>query len=75
MMPYNHRVRTTVQGRVYLLPVNLLTINQLFGAALGPDEARAFIADQADSSITEPRNFEEQALKFMGRRLYEAFFL
>lgn len=75
MMPYNHRVRTTVGDRVYLLPVNLLTINQLFDTAFGPDEARAFIADQADSSIGEPRNFEEQALKFMGRKLYEAFFL
>ena len=75
MMPFNHRVRTTVQGRVYLLPVNLLTINQLFGTTLGPDDAQAFIAGQADSSIGEPRNFEEQALKFMGRRLYEAFFL
>ncbi|HET9646707.1 MAG TPA: UDP-galactopyranose mutase [Microlunatus sp.] len=75
MMPYNHRVRTTVGGRVYLLPVNLLTINQLFHTALGPAEARAFIAEQADSTIDEPRNFEEQALKFMGRRLYEAFFL
>ena len=75
MMPFNHRVRTTVQGCVYLLPVNLLTINQLFGTTLGPDDAQAFIAAQADSSIGEPRNFEEQALKFMGRRLYEAFFL
>ena len=75
MMPYNHRVRTTVHGRVYLLPVNLLTINQLFETALSPDEAKAFIAEQADSSIGEPANFEEQALKFMGRRLYEAFFL
>lgn len=75
MMPFNHRVRTTVGGRVYLLPVNLLTINQLFEKTFGPDEARAFIAQQADSSIVEPRNFEEQALKFMGRRLYEAFFL
>ena len=75
MMPFNHRVRTTVDGRVYLLPVNLLTINQLFETALSPAEAREFIAEQADSSIDEPRNFEEQALKFMGRRLYEAFFL
>ena len=75
MMPYNHRVRTTVDGRVYLLPVNLLTINQLFATAMGPDEARSFIAAQADASIAEPANFEEQALKFMGRRLYEAFFL
>ena len=75
MMPFNHRVRTTVQGRVYLLPVNLLTINQLFETTFSPDEARAFIAEQADATIGEPRNFEEQALKFMGRRLYEAFFL
>ncbi|SEP58924.1 UDP-galactopyranose/dTDP-fucopyranose mutase family protein [Microlunatus flavus] len=75
MVPYDHRVRTTVGGRVYSLPVNLMTINQLFGTALGPDDARTFIAAQADSSIGEPRNFEEQALKFMGRDLYEAFFL
>jgi UDP-galactopyranose mutase len=27
-----------------------------------------------DKSIAEPRNFEEQALKFIGRELYEAFF-
>lgn len=75
LVPYYHRVRTTVGGRVYLLPVNLLTINQLFQTALNPDQARAFIAEQADSSIEVPRNFEEQALKLMGRRLYEAFFL
>ena len=75
MVPYDHRVRTTVGGRVYSLPVNLMTINQLFGTALGPEDAKAFIAGQADASIGEPRNFEEQALKFMGRDLYEAFFL
>lgn len=73
MVPYNHRVRTTVGGRVFLLPVNLLTINQLFGTAMGPAEARAFIAEQADASIGEPANFEEQALKSVGRRIYETF--
>lgn len=74
MVPFNHRVRTTVGGRVYLLPLNLLTINQLFETALSPDEARDFIAAQSDQSIGEPANFEEQALKFVGRRIYEAFF-
>ena len=74
MVPYNHRVRTTVGGTVHLLPVNLLTINQLFGVALRPDEAREFVAEQADTTIEEPANFEEQALRFMGRKLYEAFF-
>jgi UDP-galactopyranose mutase len=75
MMPYHHRVRTTVGGRVYPLPVNLLTINQLFQTSLRPQEARVFVAAEADSSIAEPSNFEEWALKSMGRRLYEAFFL
>ena len=74
MVPFNHRVRTTVGGRVYLLPVNLLTINQLFETAMGPDEAREFIEMQSDPTIGEPANFEEQALKFVGRRIYEAFF-
>lgn len=74
LVPFNHRVRTTVGGRVYLLPVNLLTINQLFESALTPAEARQFIAEQADQGIAEPANFEEQALKFVGRRIYEAFF-
>lgn len=73
MVPYEHRVRTTVGGRVYSLPINLHTINQFFDRALSPDEARRFIADRADRTIGEPANFEEQALKFVGRELYEAF--
>jgi len=72
--PYFHRVRATVGGKVYALPVNLLTINQFFGTALRPDEARAFIAARADASIAEPRSFEEQALRFIGPELYRAFF-
>ena len=74
MVPFNHRVRTTVGGRVFLLPINLLTINQLFGEAFDPEAARKFIEAQADQSIGDPLNFEEQALKFVGRQIYEAFF-
>lgn len=73
-MPYKNRVKTTVQGRVFSLPINLHTINQFFGTALRPDEARAFIAEKGDSTITDPQTFEEQALRFVGRDLYEAFF-
>ncbi len=39
-----------------------------------PDEARAFIETQADLTITDPKTFEEQALRFVGADLYEAFF-
>ncbi|KQQ38207.1 UDP-galactopyranose mutase [Rhizobium sp. Leaf306] len=72
-MPYVNRVKTTSGGRVFLLPINLHTINQFFGKTLRPDEARQFIASLADTSIGEPKTFEEQALKFVGRDLYEAF--
>lgn len=72
-LPYKNRVKSTVDGQVYSLPVNLHTINQFFGKALRPDEARAFIAAKAEP-IAEPQNFEEQALAFIGRDLYEAFF-
>ncbi len=73
-LPYKNRVKTTVGGQVYSLPVNLHTINQFFGKTLRPDEARAFIEAQADTSIADPQTFEEQALRFVGRALYEAFF-
>lgn len=73
-MPYEHRVKTTSQGSVYSLPVNLHTINQFYGKTLRPEEARAFIEKQADTSIEEPQSFEEQALRFVGTDLYEAFF-
>ena len=73
-MPFQNRVKTTAQGAVYSLPINLLTINQFFGETLRPDEARAFIGGKADRSISDPQTFEEQALRFIGPELYGAFF-
>ena len=72
--PYTNRVKSTTQGRVYSLPINLLTINQFFGETLSPNEAKSFIESKADMSITDPQSFEEQALRFVGNDLYEAFF-
>lgn len=73
--PYRNRVKSTVGGAVYSLPVNLHTINQFFGRTFAPAEARTFIeTTQADTTITDPQSFEEQALRFVGRDLYEAFF-
>ncbi|MEC7763123.1 MAG: UDP-galactopyranose mutase [Pseudomonadota bacterium] len=73
-MPYKNRVKSTTQGQVFSLPVNLHTINQYFGKTMRPDEARAFIEEQADTSIEDPQTFEEQALRFVGPDLYAAFF-
>lgn len=73
-MPYVNRVKAITGGRVYTLPINLLTINQFFSKTLRPIEAKAFIESLADHSLGEPHTFEEQALRFIGRELYEAFF-
>ncbi|WP_214650083.1 UDP-galactopyranose mutase [Palleronia pontilimi] len=72
--PYKNRVKTTSRGAVYSLPVNLHTINQFFGRTMRPNEARAFIEERADMTITDPQSFEEQALRFVGPELYAAFF-
>lgn len=73
-MPYTNRVKAVYKGNVYLLPVNLHTINQFFNKTLRPDEARAFIESKADKTIVDPQNFEEQAISMIGWELYAAFF-
>ena len=41
---------------------------------MNPEEAKNFIHSISDKDIGDPHTFEEQALKFVGRDLYEAFF-
>lgn len=74
MMPYVNRVKTTVNGKVFSLPINLHTINQFFETTCSPSEARALIESKSDQNIVDPQTFEEQALRFVGKELYEAFF-
>lgn len=71
---YVNRVKASIPQGVFSLPINLHTINQFYQKRFTPTEARAFIESIADKTIAEPRNFEEQALRFIGRDLYEAFF-
>ena len=72
--PFVNRVKASIGKGVFSMPINLHTINQFFGKRFGPDEAREFVSQLGDQSISEPANFEEQALKFIGKDLYEAFF-
>jgi UDP-galactopyranose mutase len=72
--PYVHRVKAQSKGKTYSLPINLFTINQFFNKNFSPAEAREFLATLGDKSITDPQNFEEQALHFIGADLYKAFF-
>lgn len=73
-MPFTNRVKAIYNGRVYSLPINLMTINTFFGKTFSPNEAAAFIESKGDKSIDDPQTFEEQAVRFLGQELYEAFF-
>lgn len=73
-MPFVNRVKAIYNERVYSLPINLMTINGFFGKNFSPTEAAAFMAEIGDKSIADPQTFEEQAMRFVGKDLYEAFF-
>ncbi|WP_093081076.1 UDP-galactopyranose mutase [Pseudonocardia oroxyli] len=71
---YQHRVFARVGEQVYAFPMNLALINQFFGKAHTPDEARALIAAQSSEVETaKAENLEEKAISLIGRPLYEAF--
>ena len=72
--PFINRVKAMTTRGVFSLPINLHTTNQFSGKKFTPDEARPFISSLGRQYIKEPANFEEQALKFFGRELYETFF-
>ena len=74
LVPYRHRVMAQVKGRIYSMPINLLTINQFFGTTLNPAAARSFLNQKRRKDIEVPSNFEEQALSMVGEEMYYAFF-
>jgi UDP-galactopyranose mutase len=72
--PNVNRVKAITEKGVFSLPVNLLTINQFFDKALTPAQARDFVGGLGEKGIKEPKSFEDQALKFLGKDLYKNFF-
>jgi UDP-galactopyranose mutase len=74
LRPYVHRVKAQTKTGIFPLPINLQTINLFFNKQFTPAEAINFVASLGDNNIEHPKNFEEQALKFIGKELYEAFF-
>jgi len=72
--PYVHRVKAMHNGKIYSLPVNLHTLNQFFNKTFTPQTAKPFLEALGNKGISHPQNFEEQALHFIGKELYHAFF-
>ncbi len=59
------------KDELYNLPFNMNTFSRMWGVRT-PAEAKAIIAEQvAREAIEEPKNLEEQALKLVGRDIYE----
>lgn len=71
--PYEHRVLASVDGMLVPIPINLNTINQLYGLKLSSLEVDNFLASKAekkDRIITS----EDVVINKVGRELYEKFF-
>lgn len=75
---YVHTVNTRHEGKLYPMPINLDTINLLYGTDMGAEEAERFVDEKAKRDaerlgIKEPRNFEEKGISLVGEKLYDAF--
>ena len=61
------------QGRLYNLPFNMNTFYQMWGVTTPEDAMRKIEEQRALASVEgEPRNLEEQALRLVGKDIYEA---
>jgi UDP-galactopyranose mutase len=71
--PYEHRVRAKVGDRLVPIPINVDTVNALYGLSLDESTIEAFYA-----SVREPRErietSEDVVVSQVGRDLYEKFF-
>ncbi len=71
--PYEHRVLASVDDKFLPIPINLDTINTLYGLDLDAEGMEAFLAERAESR-EEIRTSEDIVVSKVGRELYEKFF-
>jgi UDP-galactopyranose mutase len=71
--PYQHRVRASVDGQIVPIPINLDTINSLYGLHLTSFEVEEFFNKVAEP-VPNVRTSEDVVVSKVGRELYEKFF-
>ena len=71
--PYEHRVLASVDGKLLPIPINLDTINTLYGLDLDAEGMESFLAERAETR-EEIRTSEDIVVSKVGRELYEKFF-
>ncbi|HEX8502793.1 MAG TPA: UDP-galactopyranose mutase [Pyrinomonadaceae bacterium] len=70
---YQHRVLACVDGMLLPIPINLDTINGLYGLKLSSFEVEGFFASKAEK-VERVRTSEDVVVSAVGRDLYEKFF-
>lgn len=74
--PYEHRVLASVEGKLVPFPINLTTLELVYGRSFTAHEAQEFLAAKVahDWPGGEVRNAEDQIVSQVGRELFELFF-
>jgi UDP-galactopyranose mutase len=70
---YEHRVLADVDGMLVPIPINLDTVNKLYGLNLTSEQLQDWFAERAEN-IGEIRTSEDVVVSVVGRELYEKFF-
>jgi UDP-galactopyranose mutase len=71
--PYEHRVLASVEGQLVPIPINLTTINKLYGLDLNCTQLEGFFESKAEK-IDRVKTSEDVVVSKVGRELYEKFF-
>ncbi len=71
--PYEHRVLANVDGMLVPIPINLNTVNQLYGLQLSSDEVESFLKSKAEKR-ERIKTSEDVVISQVGKDLYEKFF-
>ncbi|MFN2508600.1 MAG: UDP-galactopyranose mutase [Chthoniobacterales bacterium] len=71
--PYEHRVRAFVEGKLLPIPINLDTINRLYGLNLDSAGLEKFFASVREE-VKQINTSEDVVVSTVGRELYEKFF-
>jgi UDP-galactopyranose mutase len=71
--PYEHKVLASVDGQLVPIPINLNTINALYGLNLCSADVENFFAERAEK-IDRVKTSEDVVVSKVGRELYEKFF-
>jgi UDP-galactopyranose mutase len=70
---YEHRVLSKVDGKLLPIPINLDTINRLYGLELTSEQLEKFFAERREP-VDEIKTSEDVVVSAIGRELYEKFF-